>query len=38
VGVYQIDLKLPANVGTNPEVRIALGTRLSPPGVVLPVE
>ncbi len=38
VGLVQIDLELPASVGRNPEIRIALGDRLSPPGVHLPVE
>ncbi len=43
VGVIQIDFQLPSWVGPNPEIRIALsdpvlGDRLSPPGLVLPVE
>jgi uncharacterized protein (TIGR03437 family) len=38
VGLYQINLELPAGVGPNPEIRIGLGNRLSPPAVLLPVE
>jgi uncharacterized protein (TIGR03437 family) len=43
VGLFQINLDLPAWVGPNPEIRIALndpvnGDRLSPPGTVLPVD
>jgi uncharacterized protein (TIGR03437 family) len=44
VGVYQINLLLPAILGKNPEIRLSLGTaaggnlRLSPPGVRLPVQ
>lgn len=36
-GLYQINLRLPATVGRNPEVRVAVGEELSPPGVHLPV-
>jgi uncharacterized protein (TIGR03437 family) len=38
IGVYQINLKLPDRIGPNPEVRIALGDRISPPGLRLPAE
>ncbi len=38
VGVFQINLQLPAWVGPNPEIRIALGDRVSPPGTRLPVQ
>ena len=34
-GLYQINLKLPANVTVNPEVRIAIGESLSPPNLRL---
>lgn len=35
IGVYQINLRLPAKIGTNPEIRIALGEQSSPTGVRL---
>ena len=38
LGVYQIDLELPASVGRDPEIRIRLGGEISPPGVRLPVK
>jgi uncharacterized protein (TIGR03437 family) len=38
IGFCQINLWLPAGVGRNPEIRIALGERLSPPGILLPVQ
>lgn len=38
VGLVQINLQLPAWVGRNPQIRIGLGDRLSPPGAVLPVD
>ena len=38
VGIVEINFHLPAVVGRNPEVRIGLGDRLSPPGAFLPVE
>jgi uncharacterized protein (TIGR03437 family) len=38
IGVYQINLKLPDRIGPNPEVRIALGDRISPPGLRLLAE
>lgn len=37
-GLYQINLRLPATVGKNPEVRLAVGEELSPSGVYLAVE
>lgn len=36
-GLYQINLKLPASTGLNPEIRIGLGDQLSKPGVHVPV-
>ncbi|HUA18696.1 MAG TPA: hypothetical protein VMB25_08125 [Bryobacteraceae bacterium] len=36
-GLYQINLQLPATTGANPEVRVALGSAISIPGVKLPV-
>lgn len=38
VGVYQINLKLPADVGPDPGIRIALGQRLSVPDLHLLVK
>jgi uncharacterized protein (TIGR03437 family) len=38
LGVYQINLELPANVGKDPEIRIKLGDRISPPGLRLPLK
>jgi uncharacterized protein (TIGR03437 family) len=38
LGIYEIDLELPANVGRDPEIRIKLGDQISPPGVRLPVK
>jgi uncharacterized protein (TIGR03437 family) len=35
IGVYQINLRLPDPIGGNPEIRIGLGERLSPPGIHL---
>ena len=37
-GLYQLRLRLPDWVGTNPEVRIAIGDQMSQPGLRLPVE
>jgi len=37
-GLYQINLRLPASAGRNPEVRVAVGEELSPAGVRLAVE
>jgi uncharacterized protein (TIGR03437 family) len=37
-GLYQINLRLPATTGRNPEVRLAVGEECSPPGVRLAVE
>jgi len=37
-GLYQINLRLPASAGKNPEVRVAVGEECSPPGVRLAVE
>lgn len=36
-GLYQINLVLPHDIGNDPEVRIALGTQISPPGIRIPV-
>jgi len=38
VGVVEINFHLPAGVGRNPEVRIGLSDRVSPPGTLLPVQ
>ena len=38
VGVVEVNFHLPAGVGRNPEVRIGLGDRVSPPGTFLPVQ
>ena len=37
-GLYQLRLRLPEWAGTNPEIRIAIGGRMSQPGLRLPVE
>ena len=37
-GLYQINLKLPGWVGTTPQIQIALGSQISPKGIVLPVQ
>ena len=38
VGVVEINFHIPAGTGRNPEVRIGLGDRLSPPGTYLPMQ
>jgi uncharacterized protein (TIGR03437 family) len=38
VGLYQINLQLPANLPPNPEIQIAIGTQLSPAGVQLSLQ
>jgi len=38
IGLYQINLRLPETVNRNPEIRIGLGQRLSPPGLHLIVQ
>jgi uncharacterized protein (TIGR03437 family) len=38
IGVYQINLRLPDNVGPNPDIQIALGDQISPTGIRLPVQ
>lgn len=35
-GLYQINLTLPAELNQNPEIRIAVGAEISPPGFRLP--
>jgi uncharacterized protein (TIGR03437 family) len=35
-GLYQVNLKLPAELPRNPEIRIAVGAEISPPGFRLP--
>ena len=34
-GLYQINLKLPSDVPTNPEIRVVVGTDESPPLIQL---
>jgi len=36
-GLYQINVRLPASTGANPQIRIGLGGILSPTGISLPV-
>ena len=36
-GLYQVNLRLPANLAPNPEIRLALGDAVSPPSLRLPV-
>lgn len=35
-GLYQVNLKLPAELPPNPEIRVAVGDEISPPGFRLP--
>jgi uncharacterized protein (TIGR03437 family) len=37
-GLYQINLQLPDSVGANPEIRVGVGGKMSPPGLLLPVQ
>lgn len=37
-GLYQVNLSLPEAVADRPEVRLALGEEVSPPGLYLPVQ
>jgi uncharacterized protein (TIGR03437 family) len=37
-GLYQVNLRLPDNVPPNPEIRLAVGTELSPAGIIIPVQ
>jgi uncharacterized protein (TIGR03437 family) len=37
-GLYQVNVKLPATTGSNPEIRIGFGDQLSKPGLRLPVQ
>jgi uncharacterized protein (TIGR03437 family) len=37
-GLYQINFRLPRNVAANPELRVAMGTQVSSPGVWLPLK
>ena len=36
-GLYQINVKLPATTGSNPEIRIAIGAAVSIPGLHIPI-
>jgi uncharacterized protein (TIGR03437 family) len=36
-GLYQVNLQLPASIGSNPEIRIGFGDQLSKAGLKLPV-
>jgi uncharacterized protein (TIGR03437 family) len=36
-GLYQINLALPGNLGTDPEIRVAVGDQQSPAGLKLPL-
>jgi len=36
-GLYQVNLRLPADAGQNPEVRVGTPEQMSPPGLDLPV-
>jgi uncharacterized protein (TIGR03437 family) len=36
-GLYQINVRLPDKVATNPEIRISIGSQSSPAGVILPL-
>lgn len=37
-GLYQINVRLPDQLPPNPEIRLALGGSLSPPGLILPAK
>jgi uncharacterized protein (TIGR03437 family) len=37
-GLYQVNVQLPAVLPPNPEIRLAIGTTLSPPGLTLPAQ
>jgi uncharacterized protein (TIGR03437 family) len=37
-GLYQINLRLPSPLPSNPEVRVEIGTQISPPGMHLPTQ
>ena len=37
-GLYQINFTLPGNAGTNPEIRVQIGTQISIPSILLAVE
>jgi uncharacterized protein (TIGR03437 family) len=37
-GLYQINFRLPQNLLANPQIQIAIGPQMSPPGVLLPVQ
>jgi uncharacterized protein (TIGR03437 family) len=37
-GLYQINVRLPDPLPANPEIRVALGGALSPPGLILPAK
>jgi len=37
-GLYQINFTIPANAGTNPEIRVQIGTAISIPSIKLAVE
>jgi len=37
-GLYQVDLILPADAPANPQVQVAVGAQLSPPGLMLAVQ
>lgn len=34
-GMYQVNLQLPDDLGSNPEIRVSIGSQASPPGVKL---
>jgi uncharacterized protein (TIGR03437 family) len=37
-GLYQINVRLPANLLANPQIQVAIGPQISPSGVVLPLQ
>jgi uncharacterized protein (TIGR03437 family) len=37
-GLYQVNFTIPANAGTNPEIRVQIGTQISIPSIKLAVE
>jgi uncharacterized protein (TIGR03437 family) len=37
-GLYQINLRLPPGTSSNPEIRIIMGSQMSPPAIQIPVQ
>jgi len=37
-GLYQINMQLPTSIGGDPEIRIGVGSQISPPSLIVPVQ